>query len=151
MPRFTVDALTQLAARALQRAGASDSMALATARALVAAESEGLPTHGLARVALYAKHVREGRDHVDEQTERDQDPEDGKDGDEEVRRPPVDQGRKAPAPRRETREPAPLQIAQRIGRGERIHRLPGRRERATATGLCRLPLCPETFAPDAGL
>jgi (2R)-3-sulfolactate dehydrogenase (NADP+) len=61
MPRFTVDALTQLAARALQRAGASDSMALATARALVAAESEGLPTHGLARVALYAKHVREGR------------------------------------------------------------------------------------------
>ena len=36
-------------------------MALATAEALVAAESEGLPGHGLSRVALYAQHLREGR------------------------------------------------------------------------------------------
>jgi len=36
-------------------------MALATARALVAAEMDGLATHGVSRVALYAQHLREGR------------------------------------------------------------------------------------------
>ena len=36
-------------------------MALATAKALVAAESEGLGGHGLSRLGLYAQHVREGR------------------------------------------------------------------------------------------
>ena len=36
-------------------------MALATSQALVAAEMEGLGTHGLARVALYCQHLREGR------------------------------------------------------------------------------------------
>lgn len=53
--------LTRLAARALERAGASRAAALATARALVAAEAEGLSSHGLARVALYCRHLREGR------------------------------------------------------------------------------------------
>ena len=36
-------------------------MALAAAKALVAAETEGLGGHGLSRVALYAQHLREGR------------------------------------------------------------------------------------------
>jgi (2R)-3-sulfolactate dehydrogenase (NADP+) len=61
VPTFTIDELTDLAARAIKRAGASKAMALATAQALVAAESEGLGGHGMSRVALYAQHVREGR------------------------------------------------------------------------------------------
>jgi (2R)-3-sulfolactate dehydrogenase (NADP+) len=36
-------------------------MALAAARALVGAETEGLPTHGVSRTALYAQHLREKR------------------------------------------------------------------------------------------
>src|SRR5439155_8195024 len=47
--------------RALKRAGASKSMATATAQALVAAEAEGLSGHGISRTALYAQHLREGR------------------------------------------------------------------------------------------
>jgi (2R)-3-sulfolactate dehydrogenase (NADP+) len=61
MPTLTIKDLTDLAARALRRAGASRSMALATARALVAADTEGLSTHGVSRVALYGQHLREGR------------------------------------------------------------------------------------------
>lgn len=61
MPTLSPDDLTALAVRALKRAGASKAMAEATARALVAAEAEGLPGHGLSRVALYAQHLREGR------------------------------------------------------------------------------------------
>lgn len=59
--RLSPDELTRLAARALRRAGASPAMARATARALVAAEMEGLPSHGLSRVALYCEHLRQGR------------------------------------------------------------------------------------------
>lgn len=61
MPVLTIDTLTELATRALKRAGASKSAALAAANALVAADSEGLSGHGVSRVALYAQHVREGR------------------------------------------------------------------------------------------
>ncbi len=61
MPKLSLDALTDLAARGLKKAGASRSMARATAQALVAAEMEGLATHGVSRVALYAQHLREGR------------------------------------------------------------------------------------------
>ena len=61
MPGIAIDALTDLAVRALKRAGASKAMATATAKALVVAEAEGLPGHGLSRVALYAQHLREGR------------------------------------------------------------------------------------------
>ena len=61
MPGIAIDALTDLAARSLKRAGASKAMATATAKALVVAEAEGLPGHGLSRVALYAQHLREGR------------------------------------------------------------------------------------------
>ncbi len=61
MPHLSIDELIQLAARGLKKAGASKAMALATARALVAADMDGLATHGVARVALYAQHLREGR------------------------------------------------------------------------------------------
>jgi len=61
MPRMSVNELTGLAARALQNVGASPAMARATAKALVAAEAAGLAGHGLSRVPLYARHVREGR------------------------------------------------------------------------------------------
>ncbi|HXF68026.1 MAG TPA: Ldh family oxidoreductase [Burkholderiales bacterium] len=59
--RLPPDELARLAARALRKAGASAAMARATAQALVAAEMEGLPSHGLARLALYCEHLRQGR------------------------------------------------------------------------------------------
>lgn len=61
MPQISIDDLTALAARALRKAGASNANALATARALVAADMEGLATHGVSRVALYAQHLKAGR------------------------------------------------------------------------------------------
>ncbi len=48
-------------AQVLAAAGASDAMAASTARALVLAESQGLGSHGLSRVAQYAVHLRNGR------------------------------------------------------------------------------------------
>ncbi|MBL8334282.1 MAG: Ldh family oxidoreductase [Rubrivivax sp.] len=50
-----------LVAGALQRAGASEAMARSTARALVLAESQGIGSHGLSRVAQYATHLGNGR------------------------------------------------------------------------------------------
>lgn len=61
MPIVTLDHLTALTGRALERAGASPAMAAATAAALVAAEAQGLGSHGLSRVAQYAGHLRHGR------------------------------------------------------------------------------------------
>ncbi len=61
MARISVDELTRLAAGALAKAGAAPSMADAAARALVAAEMEGLEGHGVSRTGLYAQHLREGR------------------------------------------------------------------------------------------
>lgn len=55
------DALTGYVAQALRRAGASESMAQSTARALVLAEMQGLGSHGLSRVMQYATHLRNGR------------------------------------------------------------------------------------------
>lgn len=46
---------------ALQKAGASADQASATAEALVAAEANGLPSHGLSRVAMYVAHLKGGR------------------------------------------------------------------------------------------
>ena len=46
---------------ALERSGASAPMAAATARALVAAEMEGLGSHGASRIPQYCSHVRIGR------------------------------------------------------------------------------------------
>ncbi|HKU86722.1 MAG TPA: Ldh family oxidoreductase [Casimicrobiaceae bacterium] len=61
MPTLTIAELRELAARALARAGASETMAATTAAALVDAEAQGLSSHGLARVAQYATHLRNGR------------------------------------------------------------------------------------------
>ena len=61
MSTMTLDELRELATRALQRAGASEAMASTTADALVDAEAQGLASHGLARVAQYVSHLRNGR------------------------------------------------------------------------------------------
>ena len=61
MPDFTLTQLTDLAQRALMRAGARDDVAALTARALVAAEAQGLSSHGMSRVPQYALHLRNGR------------------------------------------------------------------------------------------
>ncbi|ODS97073.1 MAG: sulfolactate dehydrogenase [Lautropia sp. SCN 69-89] len=61
MPRLSVQRLNELAAGALERAGATAETARITAAALVAAEAQGLGSHGLARVAQYAAHLRHGR------------------------------------------------------------------------------------------
>src|ERR671924_1401883 len=54
-------ALFQLAVRALEGAGANSRMAQATARHLVAAEEQGLSTHGMSRVPFYCGMLRKGR------------------------------------------------------------------------------------------
>ena len=59
--RIDLNRLTALVAGELQRAGANEPMAHATAKALVLAESQGLGSHGLSRVAQYATHLRNGR------------------------------------------------------------------------------------------
>ena len=53
--------LFQLAVKALARAGANARMAEATARHLVAAEEQGLATHGMSRVPFYCGMLRRGR------------------------------------------------------------------------------------------
>lgn len=55
------DELHVLAARALARAGARPGMADATARHLVFAEAQGLPTHGMSRVPVYCSMLKTGR------------------------------------------------------------------------------------------
>jgi (2R)-3-sulfolactate dehydrogenase (NADP+) len=54
-------ALLQLARTALEKAGAHSKMAEAAARHLVAAEAQGLPTHGVSRVPFYCALLRNGR------------------------------------------------------------------------------------------
>jgi (2R)-3-sulfolactate dehydrogenase (NADP+) len=61
MPTFTLAQLTELAAQALARAGASPAVAAVTAKALVQAEAQGLASHGMSRISQYAAHVRSGR------------------------------------------------------------------------------------------
>ena len=61
MPRYSTAELTALATRALERAGAGHAMADSTARALVDAEAQGLASHGLARIAQYTTHLKNGR------------------------------------------------------------------------------------------
>ncbi len=53
--------LQVLAQRALAHAGASATMAASTAKALVAAEAQGLASHGLSRVSQYAGFLKNGR------------------------------------------------------------------------------------------
>src|SRR5712692_722052 len=59
--KIALDTLADLITRVLAAAGASPSMAAATARALIAAEEEGLASHGVSRVPHYAAHLRHGR------------------------------------------------------------------------------------------
>ena len=61
MPHYTLAALHAVAVDALRRAGANDEMAQSTARMLVAADTQGLASHGVARVPQYAAHLRNGR------------------------------------------------------------------------------------------
>ncbi|MBI3525030.1 MAG: Ldh family oxidoreductase [Betaproteobacteria bacterium] len=61
MPKLSLQHLNAIATEALTRAGASVEMARVTAAALVAAEAQGLASHGLARVPQYAGHLRHGR------------------------------------------------------------------------------------------
>ena len=61
MARLSMAQATDLAQRALARAGANPAMAQATARALVRAEAQGLASHGLSRVPQYSTHLRNGR------------------------------------------------------------------------------------------
>jgi (2R)-3-sulfolactate dehydrogenase (NADP+) len=53
--------LFRLARTALENAGANSKMAEATARHLVRAEEQGLPTHGVSRVPFYCTMLRKGR------------------------------------------------------------------------------------------
>jgi (2R)-3-sulfolactate dehydrogenase (NADP+) len=55
------DEAVRRAAQALEAAGASEPQAISAAHALVRAEAQGLASHGLARVAQYASHLRHGR------------------------------------------------------------------------------------------
>src|SRR5487761_2424029 len=61
MPKFAPEALSDLATRALRRAGASEAMAAATAQALVDADRQGLGSHGVPRAPQYATHLANGR------------------------------------------------------------------------------------------
>lgn len=61
MAKVPFDEAVRLAAVALRAAGASEAMAQSTARSLVLAESQGIGSHGLSRVAQYATHLRNGR------------------------------------------------------------------------------------------
>ncbi len=61
MAVLAVQEARDLVAAALRRAGANAAMADAAAHALVLAESQGLASHGLSRVAQYAAHLRNGR------------------------------------------------------------------------------------------
>lgn len=58
---ISIDELTTLAGRALELAGAGSRAALVTAQALVAADAQGLASHGVARVPQYATFLRNGR------------------------------------------------------------------------------------------
>ncbi|BAU48415.1 sulfolactate dehydrogenase [Sulfurifustis variabilis] len=61
MPTLALADLSDLVARALERAGASRRQAEPAAAALAIAEAQGLASHGLARVPLYCAHLRAGR------------------------------------------------------------------------------------------
>ena len=56
-----LEELERIMGAALARSGASEAMARATARALAAAEAEGLASHGASRIPQYCGHVKNGR------------------------------------------------------------------------------------------
>jgi (2R)-3-sulfolactate dehydrogenase (NADP+) len=59
--RYAPAPLLDLMRRALERSGATPAMASATAAALVAAELDGIPSHGASRIPQYCGHVKNGR------------------------------------------------------------------------------------------
>ena len=59
--RLAPATLADLMRRALGSSGASPAMAAATAAALVAAELDGIPSHGASRIPQYCGHVKNGR------------------------------------------------------------------------------------------
>jgi (2R)-3-sulfolactate dehydrogenase (NADP+) len=59
--RIPAAELETLMRAALRASGANEQMAAATARALVAAELEGLASHGASRIPQYCGHLRNGR------------------------------------------------------------------------------------------
>lgn len=61
MTTVALQRLESMIERALTGAGAGRSMASSTARALVAADAQGLTSHGVARVAQYVAHLKNGR------------------------------------------------------------------------------------------
>ena len=61
MALIPIAELTALAAAALRASGASESMARVTAKYLVAAEAQGIATHGVMRVPSYCGHLASGR------------------------------------------------------------------------------------------
>ena len=61
MTIVSLQRLESLVERALTSAGASYPMASSTARALVAADAQGLASHGAARVPQYVAHLKNGR------------------------------------------------------------------------------------------
>ena len=61
MPLHSLTELQGLARRALEAAGAGAAMAASTARALIAAEAQGMASHGLSRVPQYAGFLKNGR------------------------------------------------------------------------------------------
>jgi (2R)-3-sulfolactate dehydrogenase (NADP+) len=61
MPTLSIAALTALATDALRTSGASATSAQITAKYLVAADAQGLETHGVTRVPTYCDHLKSGR------------------------------------------------------------------------------------------
>lgn len=61
MAQVSLEALHDLALRALLGAGADGELAQATAAALVYADARGQAAHGVARIPQYATHLRNGR------------------------------------------------------------------------------------------
>jgi (2R)-3-sulfolactate dehydrogenase (NADP+) len=61
MTTYSIQQARDLVKEILVKAGASAPMALSTAKALVLAESQGLSSHGLGRVAQYVTHLKNGR------------------------------------------------------------------------------------------
>jgi len=61
MPKQNLSEISALATRALLNAGASAAMAEATVNALIYADTHGLASHGVSRIAQYTTHLRNGR------------------------------------------------------------------------------------------
>lgn len=61
MAQLGLTTVTEAVAAALHAAGATAAAAQCTANALVLAQAQGLPSHGLGRLRSYLAHLRNGR------------------------------------------------------------------------------------------